>query len=127
LFFFVLLGSGDEERGAIAYVTYALSQDAVTAVETLSKHKFGSNKVNLKLAKGRIEQIRPKLSSAPSSRSDNLLPVPNDGKKLPRPKPINKKSRLIIRNLSFNVRVLFLHEFFQVFSIYIFVVINRSF
>jgi RNA recognition motif-containing protein len=106
----------------------------------LSNHKFGSNKINLKFAKTRSEQVRPKLSpeeieanrkarapqrDAPENedadkrhKNPNMIPivggvVPELKKpKGPRIKTENKKSRLIIRNLSFKVTEEKIKEYF---------------
>lgn len=134
---------GDQSSTTLlCYVTFALAEDALKALETLGSHKIGGSKVHIKFAKTRSEQVRPKFIPDSTTTADdieggqakegrnkrkrfddnaeeddetakiknpNLIPVrgvtlerpkPPKG---PRPKPINKKSRLIVRNLSFKV------------------------
>lgn len=104
------------EDTTVAYVTFALSQDAVTALDTLHNSKIGSNKINIKFAKARSEQSRvtfggggrfPNQMSHRSSTNANFEPIAGAPPpvKEPRPKVIKKKSRLIVRNLSFKVHL----------------------
>jgi hypothetical protein len=132
-----------DEGTLLAYVTYAIAQDAKTALETLGGHKLGGRKVFLKFTKTRSEQERPKLvleeagddemdygkdtkdkeeegpgqrSSGVRLRKDQRPEIEGEGdphfqplhqrqrQERPKLKPVNKKSRVIIRNLSFKVR-----------------------
>lgn len=95
----------------MAYVTFALSQDATKALETLQNTKIGNNRMNIKFAKARSEQARPTFGGEGRGRfqsNANFEPIAGavPKPKEPRPKPIKKKSRLIIRNLSFKVSFL---------------------
>lgn len=98
------------EDTTVAYVTFALSQDATTALETLQSTKIGGNRINIKFAKARSEQSRMPFggergAAARFQRSANLEPVAGAAPKIKesRPKAVKKKSRLIVRNLSFKV------------------------
>lgn len=93
----------EDDDTTVAYVTYALAEDAVKALENLNGHKFGSNKISLKFAKSRTEQNREPRNNFANFAECRNIPAPE---KAPRPKRIKKRSRLIIRNLSFEVSCL---------------------
>ena len=94
----------------MAYITYALTEDATAAIEKFSGHKLEKNKLNIKLVKSRAEQRTPR---GPVSGANAVsVVVDEEQKKKNREaqkmkKKINslKKSRLIVRNISFQVGV----------------------
>ncbi|CAL8128843.1 unnamed protein product [Orchesella dallaii] len=117
---------GNEKRKqrdetTVAYITFALSQDALKALETLQNTTIGDNRINIKFSKtrsgqgrqgeggegggGNRENVEDKFAELRrAAANSNLQPLGNVTKeKQPRPKPIKKKSRLIVRNLSFKV------------------------
>lgn len=112
-YFDLLEKKKQREDTTVAYVTFALSQDATKALETLQNTKIGNNRVNIKFAKARSEQVRPTFGGEGRGRfhsNANFEPIAGaiQKPKEPRPKPIKKKSRLIIRNLSFKVGIPFI-------------------
>lgn len=96
------------EDTTVAYVTFALSQDATTALETLQSTKIGDNKINIKFAKTRSEQVREPRGGGFRKNANfeplgGIVPEPPKKPAQPRQKQVKKKSRLIVRNLSFKV------------------------
>lgn len=93
------------DESTVAYVTYAFSEDAVKALETLQSYKFGTNKIALKFTKSRTEQYReprfPRFRNEEFEQRFQQPPIQKEKK--PREKRPKKKSRLIVRNLAFQV------------------------
>jgi len=118
-------GVRKDDETLIAYVTFALATDAASVVETMGQQlKVGGKKVFVKL----VKQSRKEEETSQRERTNRMRPVRGEGggedegtgnpnmipvegqeprerkKKEVRPKGPNKKSRLIVRNLSFKVK-----------------------
>ncbi len=83
-------------------MTFALAEDAARALQKLEDHKLGDNKLLVKFAKSRTEQQRSR-PRAPVFDTSNYREPLLPREKPPRQKTVKKKSRLIVRNLSFQV------------------------
>ena len=102
--YFLFADEKVNDNATVAYVTYALPEDAASAVQTLENHQIEDNKLVVKFAKSRTEQqrLRPRAPAFDAKNyRDTQLELPRE--KPPRQKTIKKKARLIIRNLSFQV------------------------
>ncbi|ODM99263.1 RNA-binding protein 28 [Orchesella cincta] len=115
------------DETTVAYITFALSQDAVKALETLQNTKIGDNRINIKFSKARSGQAREGAEGEGGggagtvedkyARFRKAAENPNfqalGGVTKEKPKPIKKKSRLIVRNLSFKVTEEKMKEYFE--------------
>ncbi|CAG7724281.1 unnamed protein product [Allacma fusca] len=103
--------NNQKEEPLVAYLTYALTEDATAAVEQFSNHKLQDKKLNIKLVKSRIEQHREPRVFRPPVDGD----VKDGGVNIrvePRQKRNLKKARLIVRNISFQTNEHNLKEHF---------------